>query len=464
MSKADESGKSSASGDDCAPGTMVDLKPRFWRLRTMLPSVRRCLTSRETWLGDYDYVYLITPNIPPFNRKYKDHRAPFYGLNDRVPVLLTLLLGLQHALIMIGSVVSPPLAVAGSAFHLSAAETSYLVSAAFITTGMATAIQVTRIRIKGTPFYVGTGLLSVVAPTFDIIAIALSYGAARYDEGTCPTAPDGTRLPCPDAWGAVLGTMLCTVWVQVIMSLLPPRLLSRLFPKIVTGSILLLVGVYLVSSGMQNWAGSANCNGGKGAYALCPTVSAPTPLPWAHPKLIGLGCSVFASIVVVEQFGSPLMKSAAILLGMAVGCAVSAATGYWSRDKIDAAPALTFLWSKSFRLSVDGALVLPLLVMFVCHSVNCMPDILATAEISGVDVEGAEFSSRIQGGLLCDGLGSLISALGTSLPMVSQAGNNGVIVLTGCAVSSLVAHMIGGEQIFHLVKGRGERERERTGD
>jgi hypothetical protein len=62
-----------------------------------------------------------------------------------------------------------------------------------------------------------------------------------------------------------------------------------------------------------------------------------------------------------------------------------------------------------------------------------MPDILATAEISNVDIEGTQFNSRIQGGILVDGLGSLISAFGTGLPMVSQAGNNGVIVLTGRA-------------------------------
>ncbi|KAJ2966715.1 hypothetical protein NQ176_g10016 [Zarea fungicola] len=71
--------------------------------------------------------------------------------------------------------------------------------------------------------------------------------------------------------------------------------------------------------------------------------------------------------------------------------------------------------------------------MFIVQGISCMPDILATAEISGVDIEGTEFNSRIQGGILCDGIGSLISALGTGLPMVAQAGNNGTIVVTGCA-------------------------------
>jgi xanthine/uracil permease len=154
------------------------------------------------------------------------------------------------------------------------------------------------------------------------------------------------------------------------------------------------------------------------------------------PKLIGLGFSVFAAIIFVEQFGSPTMKSASILIGLAVGCIISSATGYWSRENVNAAPAITFLLVHIFKLSVDGALILPLLIIFICEGVSCMPDILATAEISGVNIEGTQFNSRIQGGILCDGIGSFVSALGTALPMVSQAGNNGVIVLTSCAVST----------------------------
>ncbi len=127
------------------------------------------------------------------------------------------------------------------------------------------------------------------------------------------------------------------------------------------------------------------------------------------------------------------MKSASIILGLAIGCLISGLTGYWSLSNIHAAPPITFLWVHTFNLSVDGALILPLLIMFICETVSCMPDILATAEISNVDIEGTQFNSRIQGGILCDGLGSLISAFGTGLPMVSQAGNNGVISLTGCA-------------------------------
>ncbi|RJE21820.1 purine permease [Aspergillus sclerotialis] len=395
--------------------------------------LRRYFTTWDGWIGNYDYAYLITPNIWPLNKRYRDFEAPFYGLNDEVPILLTIILGLQHALTMIGSIVSPPLAIASGAFYLGAEQTQYLVSAAFITTGIATALQVTRVHLRKTPFYIGTGLLSVVGPTFDILAIAFSYTGMRYENGTCPKSSNGSKLPCPDAWGAMLGTILCTAWFQVLLSFVPPKTLNRIFPKVITGTLLLLIGVYLISSGMDNWGGSSNCQGGSGYYALCPNTAAPKPLPWGNPKLIGLGFSVFITIIVVELFGSPLMRSASVVFGLAVGCAISGATGYWPRENVEAAPVVSFLWVETFNLSVDGSLVLPLLVMFICEAVSCMPDILATAELSGVEIDGIEFNSRIQGGILCDGIGSVISALGTGLPMVSQAGNNGVISLTGCA-------------------------------
>ncbi|KAF3040060.1 hypothetical protein E8E12_003175 [Didymella heteroderae] len=403
------------------------------RWKDTFAEVKYMLTTKDGWIGDYDYLYLVTPNIWPLNRKYKDYKAPFYGLNDRVPLLLTLLLGLQHALCMIGSIVSPPLAIASGAFHFETGMTEYLVSTAFITTGLATALQVTRFHITKTPFFIGTGLLSVVGPTFDILPIVFNYAALRYNSGTCPVGDDGTKGACPQAWGAVLGTMLCCVWIQIAMAFVPPKILNRIFPKLITGSLLTLIGVYLIGNGLQNWGGSSNCHGGEGFYALCPDISAPKPLAWGHPKLIGLGFSVFATIVCVEAVGAPLMRSAAVIVGLAVGCAISGALGYWSTDQLNTAPNGTFLWVHTFDLSVDGTLVLPLIIMFACQAVSCIPDILATAELSDVDIEGAEFSSRIQGGILCDGLGSFFSALATGPPMVSQAGNNGVIVLTGCA-------------------------------
>lgn len=50
-------------------------------------------------IGDYDYAHLFTPKLPFTKQARKS--APFFGLNDRVPVVLALILGLQHALAML---------------------------------------------------------------------------------------------------------------------------------------------------------------------------------------------------------------------------------------------------------------------------------------------------------------------------------------------------------------------------
>jgi xanthine/uracil permease len=65
------------------------------------------------------------------------------------------------------------------------------------------------------------------------------------------------------------------------------------------------------------------------------------------------------------------MRSASVIIGLAVGCAISGAAGYWSAEQIQQAPGGTFLWVHTFELTVDGALVLPLIIMFACQAVSC---------------------------------------------------------------------------------------------
>ena len=60
-------------------------------------------------------------------------------------------------------------------------------------------------------------------------------------------------------------------------------------------------------------------------------------------------------------------------------------------------------------------------------------DVTASAEVSRVAVDGEEFDSRIQGGVLSDGLGGFFSALFTVAPLSLFAQNNGVIAVTRCA-------------------------------
>src|ERR1700760_1347895 len=152
------------------------------------------------------------------------------------------------------------------------------------------------------------------------------------------------------------------------MSFTSPRILKRIFPPLVTGPTVALIGVSLVQSGFQDWAGGANTCDTRptsGFFALCPDVAAPHALPWGSAEFIGLGFSVFVTIIISERFGSPIMKSTAVVIGFLVGCIIAAACGYFDKSGIDSATAVSFIWVHTFPLSVYGPIVLPLLAVYI---------------------------------------------------------------------------------------------------
>lgn len=78
--------------------------------------------------------------------------APFFGLNDKMPIVLALVLGLQHALAMLAGVITPPILMSGAAgVNLPVDMQQYLVSTALIVSGILSMIQITRFHIHGTP-------------------------------------------------------------------------------------------------------------------------------------------------------------------------------------------------------------------------------------------------------------------------------------------------------------------------
>ena len=379
----------------------------------------KTFTSKDGLVGDYDYGFLFKPNLP-FMRKTR-RAAPFFGLNEQMPVLLALLLGFQHALSMLAGVITPPIILSGQGgANFDAATAQYLVSTSLIVCGILSAVQITRLHIYKTPYYLGTGLISVVGTSFAIIPVATGAFAQMYATGYCPTRSDGTKAPCPEGYGAILGTSCVCALLEIALSFSRPSWLKRVFPPLVTGPTVTLIGVSLISSGFENWAGgTGDCSKRptSGNFTVCPQVGAPHALPWGSAEYIGLGFTVFLTIIICERFGSPIMKSCAVVLGLLVGCIVAAATGYFSHAGIDAAPAANFIWVKTFPLSVYGPIVLPLLAVYIVLMMEAIGDITATCDVSRLEVEGRTFESRIQGGVLADGFNGLIAGLCTITSM-----------------------------------------------
>ncbi|KAF2433515.1 Xanthine/uracil permease [Tothia fuscella] len=398
-------------------------------------SLSKKFTTKEGLIGDYDYAFLFKPNLP-FMKKER-RAAPFFGLNDTMPVMLALLLGFQHALAMLAGVITPPIILSGAGgANFPPVIQQYLVSTSLIVCGILSSIQITRFHIYKSPYYIGTGLISVVGTSFATIPVATGALAQMYATGYCPIDARGNKLPCPKGYGAILGTQCCCALLEVLMSFTSPRLLKKFFPPIVTGPTVALIGINLIRSGFQNWAGgSGTCSTRptSGIFALCPTINAPRPLPWGSAEFIGLGFSVFVTIIIAERYGSPIMKSTAVVVGLLVGCIIAAACGYFDRSGIDRAPAASFIWVHTFPLSVYGPLVLPLIAVYIVLAMEAIGDITATCDVSKLQVDGALFDSRIQGGVLADGLNGIFAGLCTITPMSTFAQNNGVIALTRCA-------------------------------
>lgn len=276
--------------EDQAPSQIV---PEHAPKRTLVDRIQRvkkaCLT-KEGLVGNYDYGFLFRPNLP-FMKK-ADKAPPFFGLNDRMPIVLALILGFQHALAMLAGIITPPIIMAGAGgVNLNTEQTQYLVSTALIVSGILSAIQITRFRILKTPYYVGTGLISVVGISFAIIPVASGAFSQMYANGFCPTAEDGTPLPCPDAYGAILGTAAVCSLLEILISFMPPKVMLRIFPPIVTGPTVMLIGINLIASGFKNWAGGSGLCADANPpefFALCPNIAAPHALPWGSAEYLGM--------------------------------------------------------------------------------------------------------------------------------------------------------------------------------
>ena len=124
-----------------AEAVREDSKPSM-NIRDTLQSWRRKWTTKEGLLGDYDYAFLFTPSYP-FQDYISRRRGiepvhrdqPFFSVDAEIPVVLGLLLGLQHSLSMLAGVISPPIIISGIA-NLDSTLQEYLVSVSLIVSGL----------------------------------------------------------------------------------------------------------------------------------------------------------------------------------------------------------------------------------------------------------------------------------------------------------------------------------------
>lgn len=356
-------------------------------------------------------------------------------------------MGFQHALAMVVGIITVPRILAGggpSNLNLPPDVQAYLISSALTISGLMSIIQIVRIKLfRG--YWIGTGLVSMSGISFTFLPIAQAMFSALRESGFCPS----DNQPCPDAYGLWLGTVMVGSLLEIGLSFIPPRLLRKIFPPIVTGTTVFLIGSSLVGVGLSYWAGGAGpCRifrqvqdlSGESPESLsffrdCPNITGPgnRHYPWGDARWIGLGLFVFTIIIIVEIFGSPFLRNTQVMIGFLAGITLSASLGYFDADLIRQAPAITFPLVKRFKLGFYAPVLVPVLIGHAVSTVETIGDITATCEVSRLPTDGPEFGSRVQGGLLADGVNSLIAALLTSSPTTTFSQNNGVIAMTRTA-------------------------------
>ncbi len=322
----------------------------------------------------------------------------YYELEDRPPTGETILLGFQHMLAMFVGIITPPLIIAGAA-GLNAAESAFFVNMALIISGVASYIQCHKFGP------VGSGLLGVHGTSFTFVPMAIS----AVNSG-------GLAL--------VLGMALAASPVEMIISRFIKQT-KKLFPPVVTGVVVMLIGLGLMETGMTNFGGGAGAE------------------DFGSVQNLLLGTFVLLIIVFANRFGKGLVKVGAVAIGLVAGYLVSIPLGMVDFQPVAEAGWFTVPIPLKFGMSFRWSHYLPWILAYVITSIESIGDLTAISEVSGEPVEGDLYRERISGGILADGIGSAIAAVFNTMPNTTFSQNVGVIQMTKVG-SRIVGYAVAG--------------------
>ena len=311
-----------------------------------------------------------------------------YEFEAKMPLRHAVPLGLQHVFAMfVGNLT--PLLIITSACGLAGGEfadlqVSLLQNAMFVA-GIVTLVQLYGLGPVGgkVPIIMGTssGFLGV----FNSVAATMGGGVTAY--------------------GAMMGaSILGGLFESVLGVFLKP--LRKLFPPVVTGTVVLSIGLSLISVGVNSFGG------GNAA----------------------------------KDFGSVENLLLAVLVGIVAGYLAAIVMGFVlpttgvTADGVEFTKAWVLNWNKvaeaswfaipklvPVKIVFDLRAILPVMIMFIVTAVETVGDISGVME-GGMGREATD--KELSGGIICDGLGSTVAACFGVLPNTSFSQNVGLVAMT----------------------------------
>ena len=308
---------------------------------------------------------------------------------DEVPPLKRLLpLGIQHVLAMYAGAVAVPLIVGGamvSAGQLEQSDIVHLIMADLFVAGIATIIQAVGFWRFGVRLPLMQGVtFAAVGP---MITIGLNHGVTTI-------------------YGSVIA---CGLFMMVLAPVFGK--LIRFFPPLVTGTIILIIGVSLMRVA-AGWFGGGTATGAD----------------FGSPAAIGMGFFTLATILVIERFAPESLRRVSILLGLLIGTIVAIPFGMTNWSHMGDYSWIGIVTPFQFGLpTFEISSIIALLIVGIVIMTETTGDIVAVGEI----VDEKITPQKLADGLRADGLGTVIGGVFNTFPYTAFAQNVGLVAITG---------------------------------
>ena len=338
------------------------------------------------------------------------NRAPyeFYG---KMPLKQAIPLGLQHVLAMFVGNLTPLLIICGAcgisgSDEFAHLQVSLLQNAMFVA-GVVTLVQLYAIGPIGGKVPIIMGTSSGFIGVFKSVADTMGGGVATY--------------------GAIMGaSIIGGLFEGVLGAFIKP--LRKFFPSVVTGTVVLSIGLSLISVGVNSFGGGSSAKDFGSAENLL------------------LALFVLIVILMVKHWTKGLASNSAILIGIIAGYAAAVIMGLLlpnsgiTADGAEYTKAWVLNWNKVAEASwisipeflpvrpvFDVRAIAPIIIMFIVTAVETVGDISGVIE-GGMDREATD--KELSGGVICDGIGSSFAALFGILPNTSFSQNVGLVTMT----------------------------------
>ena len=336
-----------------------------------------------------------------------DAAHDFYA---KMPLARAIPLGLQHVFAMFVGNLTPLLIIMGACGiaggEFADLQVSVLQNAMFVA-GVVTLVQLFAIGPIGGKVPIIMGTSSGFIGVFNSVAATMGGGVLAY--------------------GAIMGaSILGGLFETVLGFFLKP--LRRFFPAVVTGTVVLSIGLSLISVGINSFGGGSSAQ------------------DFGSMENMLLAIFVLIVILAVKHGTKGYLSSSSILVGIIAGYAVAFIMGLVlphtgiAADGTEYTKAWVLNWDKVAQASwisippivpvkivFDMRAILPVLIMFIVTAVETVGDISGVVE-GGMDREATD--KELSGGVICDGLGSSIAALFGVLPNTSFSQNVGLVTMT----------------------------------